>query len=132
MGRARGVTTEIDQLPLSDGDWVQVRRFLAAGPRMEVSSIATLRLDPGTNLRIYCHRKIRLGPMAQYIVAWSLVDHEGKAIFWAPNLSLERRIDILGTLDEETIAEIETAMEGHVAAQKKSRPATTGSPVSTD
>jgi hypothetical protein len=131
MGRARGVKRDaVVRMPLSDGDWVDLRVAITAGERRDVPSEATISVG-GPAGRVYHHRKLSLGIVGQYVAAWSLTDVEtGLPIFWSVGLTLAQKIEILGRLDEATVEELEQALSTHLETQKNGSSATTTAPMS--
>lgn len=129
MPRNRGVNpNEVVQLPLSEGDWIEVRMRLTSGEermiqRMTAKGYQRADSDGGdSQIRVDLDvTKFASVRAAQYITNWSLRDFKGTPIPLPANFSLERRAQIVEGLDEDTVQEIDSAISAHVAAQQEAR-----------
>jgi len=111
MGRCRMVDPELVRLPLSDGDFLDVKRALTAGEQREVfiqqikgvvTSGRATELDP---------RKMGVTRICAYVVGWSLVDQAGRPLpFSEATLLLQ---------DSDTYREIGDAIDAHVEAEER-------------
>lgn len=129
MSRNRGVNpNETTQLPLSDGDWIEVRMRLTSGEermiqRLTAKGYQRADSDGGdsqirVDLDVTKYASVRA---AQYLTNWSLRNYEGKPIPLPANFSLDRRAAIIESLDEDTVREIDEAITAHVTAQQEAR-----------
>jgi hypothetical protein len=104
MPRQRFVTPEIVRLPLSDGDWIEVKKRLSVGEaRYATSSFIGGYKSDGVrlpNLEI-----LGMGQVLAYLVRWSFRD--------AQDLPVSVSLDALKSLDLDTYREIEQAIEDH-------------------
>jgi hypothetical protein len=131
MSRNRGVNKSLtDRLPLSEGDWIEVRRQLTVGEERTIARLSAKSYEqvqgPGGEGRFrveYDFLKQGIARAATYIVSWSLLDANGMAIPIPVNFPLEKRMAILEDLDPETQAEIEDAITKHANAQQEARDA---------
>ena len=118
MGRNRLVSPESVRVPLSDGDFLTVKRELSAGEYLDC-------LQDGAAGN-------RFADWIAYLVGWSLVGPHDAPIPYAPSMSVDERRDTLRSLDVATIVEIDVAIKAHVAAneravqEKKTTPALVG------
>ena len=111
MGRDRIVEPEIVRLPISDGDFIDVKKRLNHGEHDDYLARIAPFQTPGQPLQM-ATRHIRTGMVVGYLVGWSLT-HKGKPIPMSPDLPENERIDILNSLDRETFAEIHKAIDQH-------------------
>jgi hypothetical protein len=131
MGRNRGVDKSLtDTLPLSEGDWIVVRRSLTVGEERTIARLSAKsyeRVDGGGGegrFRVeYDFLRQGVARAATYIQSWSLLGANGLAIPWLVNLPLEKRMAILEDLDPDTQTEIEEAITKHANAQQEARDA---------
>lgn len=116
MGRCRVVQGHSDRLPLSDGDWIDVKRELNAG---EYHDSLVALVDRQAFAKVIA-----------YLLGWSLIDVDGGALPYSTQLSAEDRRDTLRSLDKNTLREIVAVIDRHEFAQdaardtKKNDPAT--------
>jgi hypothetical protein len=125
------VRPEVVRVPLSDGEWVTLKKRLTAGEsrdafaRMCHSGIEPLTVNP---------LQIGLAQMLAYLVEWSLTDDDGQ-----PVSLLQQPVDVveryLLLLEPERFDEIRVAVLRHEAEQvaaraeqKKTRDTATASP----
>jgi hypothetical protein len=102
MGRNRIVSPGTVRLPLSDGDFLTVKKELNAG---EYLDLLTTSAAGGF-----------FAKQLAYLVGWTLVGHNDAPIAFHLGLSLDERRDILRSLDTATITEIIAAIKQHEAA----------------
>jgi hypothetical protein len=131
MGRNRGVDpndTVTLTLPDSDGDWIEVRRRLTSGQERMIQRMTAKgyqRADASggdAQIRVDLDvTKFAIVRAAQYITNWNLKNFQGKPIVLPANFTLEKRIEIIEGLDEDTVQEIDEAISAHIAAQQEAR-----------
>jgi len=104
VSRCRFVQPGIVRLPLSDDEWIDVKRELNAGEQRRVFAgmVRDMRAGERTTLDPELVGKTRL---VEYIVAWSFVDFDGR-----PEPVGESAID---ALDMDTYREIDDALDAH-------------------
>lgn len=121
MVKSRFVSAGVTRLPLSDGDWVEVkneiswqeqRRITASAwsPRMDVN---TQTWDAEMNWT-----EVEFERMATYIVDWSFRDADDKPV------AVSR--SALNNLRQDTVDEIKAALDAHVARQSVPKAETSG------
>ncbi len=114
MGRCRVVQPDIVRLEISDGDWLDVKKDLTYGERMQASSavIGEIRVAGGGN-EGYMRPQFELAALAQilaYLVDWSLVDAGDKRI---PIVTQAQKLAALKSLDDASVDEIGRAIDAH-------------------
>ncbi|HEY6360537.1 MAG TPA: hypothetical protein VIX63_05505 [Vicinamibacterales bacterium] len=115
MGRCRFVdrATNIVRLPLSEGDFLDVRRVLTWGEQQDALASIVRSLPAGGGESSLHVARVQIGKALSYIVGWSFVDSEGR-----PQPVTE---DTLRALDEPTGEEIIAALDAHRAAMHEER-----------
>jgi len=111
MPKLRGVKAEIVRLPLTEGDWIEVKRELTIGEARRIYSEAYRSTD-GAAVTVDA-QIASFARSATWIHAWSLLGIDGMPIAWPVNLPLRKKIAILEQLDVDTMVEIETAIAQH-------------------
>lgn len=99
MSRCRVVRPGTSRLPLSGGDWIDVRRELNAGEYFDLL-VAMSDRQPFAKL-------------LAYIVAWSLVGLDDAVLAFGPELPDEERRAILRSLDKATFRELVAVVDRH-------------------
>jgi|SRR5262245_44877555 len=123
MGRNRFVKPQLVRLPLSDGDWVDVKRQLNAGETRAIFTDMIKEQHAGEVATIDTTR-VGITKLLAYIVEWSFTDDNGPVAFSEAALA---------NLDMETFKELTDAVDAHEARveqeqeQKKISTATTSS-----
>lgn len=112
MPRPRGVRYDVVRLDLTDGDWIDVKKTLTVGEERDIASLAVRGYGRDGKVDIDAG-KLSFLTAAHYLVNWSLLDLQGRAMVWPANLSIDKKIDILRTLDAPTMREIEAALDTH-------------------
>ena len=105
MGRCRIVSPETVRLPLTDGDFLLVKKELNAGEHID-------------SLTDQAAGKA-LAAVLAYLVSWTLVGVNDAPIAYTLGLSSDERRDVLRSLDVATLVEITTAIEAHVQANER-------------
>lgn len=105
MGRCRVVVPKVTRLPLSDGDYLDVKHALNAG---EVRAIYTGMIKEQRFGEAASADPARTGltRMLQYVVGWSLVDLDGSPLAFTEQTLLAQ--------DVETFNEINAALDAHI------------------
>jgi hypothetical protein len=118
MSRCRIVVPEVVRIPLSDGDWIEVKKRLNAGEQRAM--FASMYLAGGDG-------QVRVNPvtyavaqMTAYLVDWSMVGLDGKIIPIAGKAA-ETVAAAINLLDGETNAEIQRAIAAHEEAMTEAR-----------
>lgn len=104
MGRCRMVTPESVRLPLSDGDFITVKKELNAGEGLDLEAEPPPRTLP---------------VILAYLVGWSFVGAGNEPIPYSPMQSLDERRATLRNLDTATMDEIVEALAPHLRANRR-------------
>jgi hypothetical protein len=127
--RSRFADGSADRLPLSDGDWVLVRRELTFGQQRRLAGAGLAGYDAaaleGARLKVDV-AAFDIEKLVTWVMDWSFTDEDGAHIA----VSRER----IEALTPETAQEIGAALDAHIEAQaaKKAPGATgTGKPAAT-
>jgi hypothetical protein len=118
MGRCRVVIPDAVRVPLSDGDWIEVKKRLNSGEqramfeRMYISGIdGRLRVNPIQQ---------GIAKATAYLLDWSICGLDGKVIGIADK-SIATVTAALDSLEPDTTAEIVTAINAHEEAMDAQR-----------
>lgn len=114
MGRCRVVTPDQVRLPLSEGDWIEVKRELNAGEYYD-QLVAT------------SERRAFAKPIA-YLLRWSLIDIDGTSLPYSADDPEEQRRGTIRSLDQDTIRELIAVIDRHEQAQDAARAAKKNAP----
>lgn len=106
---------EVVRLPLSDGDWLEVKKYLTAGEQRAI--FRRMMRDGITGEQI---DSVRVGwsKMIGYLLDWSIKDFDGKPVPIAGK-SEEEIGAALDALDVPSFREILQAVEAHEDAMTK-------------
>ena len=104
MGRCRMVTPESVRLPLSDGDFITVKKALNAGEGLDLEAEPVPRT---------------LAVILAYLVGWSFVGAGNEPIPYSPMQSVDERRATLRNLDTATMDEIVEALAPHLRANRR-------------
>jgi len=103
------VTPEVVRLPLSDHQWIDVKKRLTVGE--ERAAFQQIVGEVNTQgWRRPNMEMMGIAEMAAYIVNWSLVDQGGKPV--------PVSVGAIQSMDGAGFREIETALEGHIKAME--------------
>jgi len=104
MPRLRFVTPEVVRLPLSEGDWIEVKKRLTVGEARQATSsfIGTFTRDGARTVNM---ETLGMGNVLAYLVRWSFRDSN--------DLPTTVSLDAIKLLDLDTYREIEEAIEAH-------------------
>lgn len=109
MARCRVVTPELVRLPLSDGDYLDVKKELNAGEYTELLESLV--------------KEDHFARYLQYIVAWSFVGLDGKPLPYSHDQPQQARVDTLKSLDLATMTEMIEALDAHQLRENAEREA---------
>jgi hypothetical protein len=110
MGRI--VKPETVRLPISDGDFIEIKKHLTHGEREDMSAFLMPKMTPGEKLEVNT-RDVRTVQVLFYVVRWSLTDDDGVPLPMAPQLPEAERYRIIRDLDGDTFDEIFAAVQKH-------------------
>ena len=122
MSRCRVAMPTVVRLPLSDGDFIDVKKRLSAGEYFEM-------------LQAQANRD-GFAKLLTYIVGWSLCGPNNAPLPYSPDLSEAERRTTLRGLEDDTWSELIAAVTAHEAKEdaereaKKLPPTRAGSPIS--
>jgi hypothetical protein len=115
MGRSRVVQPEMVRLPLSDGDFIDVKRELTAGEYYDLV-LAQSERKP-------------FAKVLAYVIGWSLCGAENQPLPYSLDMVETVRRDTVRSLDTPTIRELIAVLDKHEQAvdaareEKKTPPA---------
>lgn len=117
MSRLRFVEPNIKRLPLSDGDYIDVKRELNAreSRRVYARMIKGGQIESGEKAMLD-PEQVGFTKIVEYLTGWSFVDASGQPVPVSE--------DAVGNLDVDTLRELITAIDAHeeaVAAEKNKR-----------
>lgn len=117
MGRYRWVDPEEVRLPLSDGDYLDVKKVLNAGEYRKLlydqfkdSDGETIKVD---------HAKVGISKLLAYILGWSFVGKDGRPEPYNLEQPEEIRRALLDNLDQDTYRELIAAVNAHETEQER-------------
>lgn len=131
MSRNRFVTDATKRLPLSDGDWIEVKERITHGEQKRIAGAAiavrgvggalagsTDALDDASvTIDLERAEQVR---MEVYLADWSFKDDDDKPVELTPSA--------IAALDTETAEEIVAALDRHVAEVGEEKKASSGKP----
>jgi hypothetical protein len=113
MGRCRFVQPEMVRIPLSDGDFIDVKKALTWGEQQDAFGDVVKSMPLGNDDAQLDAKRLRIVKALTYIVGWSFCDAQG--VPQPVNESTMRG------LDDETGREISTALTAHEEQMARSR-----------
>jgi hypothetical protein len=116
---SRFVRPETVTLPISDGDWILVKRRLTVGESREYWARA-YRRDRQTGELLVNRRQAGPALVTAYLIDWSLTDDEGKPVLIRGVSAADMR-RVLDGLDVDSFTEIRDAIQAHKDAMEKER-----------
>ena len=129
MPRYRFIKPDSTRLPLSDGDWVEVKKLLTYGEqqRLSGSALTTLKSNPGSvgggnefglDWELYNVRRLQI-----WIVDWSFRDENDRPV--------KITQEAISSLDPDTVTEIDEKLTAHLQMIEDSKKAKSGTEVLT-
>jgi hypothetical protein len=112
MARNRFVTPGITRLPLSDGDWIDVKKELNAGEQRAIFTDLVKEMVAGEKPHLD-PKQVGKTKLMQYIVAWSFADAKGDVVPFSEGA--------LENLDPDTYGELVEAVDAHEETAEKVR-----------
>ena len=130
MARSRVVQPETERLPLSEGDWILVKKTLTYGDTAK--SRAVLVKEIRTDGRVTPDFElVEIAQVLSYLVDWSFVDPTGKRI---PIDTESKKLSAINSLEQKSVRELIDVVDAYATAQDAARSAEkndqTGSPES--
>lgn len=124
MGRNRFVLPEVVRIPLSEGDWIEVKKDLNTGDQKLLESVGMMyvKLPDGTvtgqvDWEVYELRRAMI-----FLKDWSFRDEQDKPVALKTKEGLIS-IDALRALDVPSFAEVNAAILKHVVERTKEKKA---------
>lgn len=126
MSKSRVVSPEAVKLPISNDDWLLVKKRLSAGDQQDGFERAYLRNVDGTYVvsaegkRVVSPAASRMSIVTSYLIDWSFVGLDGKPldIRGQPIPVIEA---MLRALDSDSFKEIHEAIDAHDLKEAKAR-----------
>lgn len=112
MPRCRFVEPDTKRLPLSDGDWIDVKVELTAGETRDLFGRMRPYVTPGEPNQLIA-KEVGIARLVAYIVGWSFADRSGKHVLVTS--------DTIDGVDMETFQEMLAAVDAHAAEQDQKR-----------
>ena len=112
MARCRFVQPDVIRLPLSDGDYIDVKKELNAGEQRRVFSRLVKAMHFSEKPEID-PEQVGLSKVVEYLVGWSFADAQGKPVPVSEAA--------ISNLDGETYGEIVKAIDAHDEAVTQER-----------
>jgi hypothetical protein len=127
MSRCRFEKSDIVRLPLADEDWIEVKHRLSGGELRRMSAAAFRDVQqtavPGDSPRIGVDfGTLSLARTKAYLKDWSFRDKDDKPVKVTP--------EAVEALDDETLKEIEKALDAHILSVEAEVKARSGEPAS--
>lgn len=112
MARNRFVVPDVVRLPLSDGDWIDVKRRLNIGEQraMFAQIYKSKAADQPVQMDVSA---VGVARVAAYTIGWSFTDAEGKPVAYSAQT--------IDALDTGTFAEVLDAVDAHIAREDEQR-----------
>ena len=104
--RCRFVDSDVVRLPLSGGEWLDVKSELNAGEARRIFSTLVKEMNAGEVTKLDPER-VGLTKLVEYVVGWSLLNKRGQ-----PQAISESAFN---ALDQDTYAELIAAVDAHDA-----------------
>lgn len=127
MSRYRFVDPEIVRLPLSEGDWIDVKKILNAGEYRKLLYEQFKDVD-GEKV-VIDHAKVGIAKLLAYLIGWSFVGRNQQPEPYSLEQPEEVRRSLLDNLDQASYRELLNAVTAHEERQelelaaKKNEPA---------
>ena len=112
MGRLRFVQPEVVRLPLSDNDFIDIKKELTAGEQRLMFTSLVKQMSFGEKA-ILEPRMVGMTKILAYLVAWSFLDSEGRPVPVSESA--------VNNLDLDSYSEIEQAIDAHDATVEAAR-----------
>lgn len=117
MGTNRFVKPQIVRLPLSAGDFIDVKKRLNTGEQQDLHACMVATMTAGEKVLLNS-KSVMTAKVLAYLLTWSLTD-EGQPVPMSPEMDDQARLSTLRNLDPDTFREIREAIESHEAAIEK-------------
>lgn len=112
MPRNRFVAPLVVRLPLSDGDWIDVKKELNAGEQRRIFTGLVKSMTAGEKAELNPEH-VGKTKILEYVVDWSFMDAEGQPVPFSASA--------LDAIDPSSYAEIMAAVDAHDEAAEQAR-----------
>jgi hypothetical protein len=123
MGRL--VKPETVRVPISEGDFIELKKRLTHGEREDMSARLMPTLTPGERPQVLT-KDVRTVQVLTYLVRWSLRDDDNVPLPMGPELPESDRYAMIRDLDPDTFDEIYDAIQAHERATAQEKKLTPG------
>jgi hypothetical protein len=126
--KSRVINPEAERLPISNGDWLLVKKRLSAGDQQDGFERAYLKNPDGTYVmsaegrRVVSPAATRMSMITSYLIDWSLVGLDGTPLD-IRGASVSAMEATLRMLDADSFKEIFEAIDNFDTEQAKARAA---------
>lgn len=114
---SRFVKNESAKLPISEGDFVIVKKRLSHGEREDMFAVMAPLATPGEGFKLQ-RREVRTAKVLTYLIGWSLTD-EDQPVPMSELMTEDERTSTIRSLDPDTFDEIYEAIEQHEESMTK-------------
>jgi hypothetical protein len=119
----RYVPPDTKKIDLSDGDWIEVKKFLNAGEDAQLAGagVPAFRNDPARGQAFDLDfAGLKYARILAYVTAWSFDDAKGRRT--------EPTRENVYALDKATVEELDAALDAHIKAMEAEKNAPTSAP----
>lgn len=113
MARNPFVKPEVVRLDLTEGDWIEVKKYLTSGEDARMSGAGLRQMQQGEGGKatfLLDFERLGLAQIEAYVTAWSFVDEKQRVVPVTPqNIS---------ALSKEVAKEIGDAIDAHIKTMK--------------
>ena len=120
MARSRFVHGETVRLPLSGGDYIDVKKELSAGEREDLFGVIAPTMTAGEKVLMNT-RSVRTAKILAYLLAWSFVGPDDTPIPMSPDLPEAVRLGAIRNLRTPDFDELFGAIIAHEGEQEDAR-----------
>jgi hypothetical protein len=110
------VDPEIIRLPLTNEDFLDVKKALTAGEREDMFGEIAPLMTAGEKLHMQTSL-VRMKRVLAYLLTWSFVGNDGKPIPMSPDLPENARLAALRSISTEAFDEVFEAIMAHEVTQ---------------
>lgn len=118
MGRF--VVPAIVRLPLSNGDWIDIKKQLTHGEQDAMLARFAPVQTPGQPIQMQSQH-VRTTTVLAFLHKWSFVNDDGEPVEYGPHIPEDDRVATLNALDPDAFDEIEAAINKHVEAREQEK-----------
>lgn len=126
MAKNRFPDPQVVRLPVSEGDWLEIKKQLTVGEEKDITLLALREIGEDADGRPKLTQDFQLLPFAKavvYLVGWSFHNAKGPVRLEEDQ---KKRLAQLRALDRESWSEILKAIETHEAAIAEAKKSSDG------